>query len=190
MTSFQPNWFLRLLNALHHILSLKVFTVQFSSLGQPDYIIHILDPDVKVACLSLLRVLICTHSSNKQVVDVFWDCSANKCWLIETCLLLIESQSGFPLTLESLLVLGEVTRCNIQLSRPYIRQIVHAISNRLQDPSDVGIQIRCAKALALVCCSILQEMDKEDSSKLSRTFINSFFRLLSRCDYRSNCTSQ
>ena len=64
--------------------------------------------------------------------------------------------------LESLLLIGEVTRSNIQLSQPYLHQIVHSICRKLLTDRDSGIQIRSAKALALVCSSILQEMDKEE----------------------------
>jgi len=85
-----------------------------------------------------------------------------KCWLLEHCLALIDRQVGFPQTLESLLVIGEVTRSNIELSQPYIEHIVHSICEKLLT-NDPGIQIRCAKALALVCSGILQEMDKDES---------------------------
>lgn len=68
--------------------------------------------------------------------------------------------------LESLLVIGEVTRSNLQLSQPYLNDIVHSICRKLVADGDPGIQIRCAKALSLVCSSILQEMDKEDGGLL------------------------
>ena len=74
----------------------------------------------------------------------------------------MEESSGFPLTLESLLVIGEVTRSNLQLSQPYLSAIVHSITQKLLNDQDSGVQIRCAKALSLVCSSILQEMEKLD----------------------------
>lgn len=120
------------------------------------------DPDVKVACLSVLRVLICTHSSHSEIMKLFWDEASKKCWLLEHCLSQIEAPCGFPLTLESLLVIGEVTRCNIELAQLYMEKIVKCICLRLLQDTDPGIQIRCAKALSLVCSSILQEMEKEE----------------------------
>ena len=93
-----------------------------------------------------------------------------KCWLLEQCLSLIQVHSGFPLTLESLLVLGEVSRTNIQLAQPYLEAIIRGICQKLQSDNDPGIQIRGAKALALVCCSILQEMEKEDGGKEYRCY--------------------
>lgn len=85
--------------------------------------------------------------------------------MLEHCLTLIDGQSGFPLTLESLLVIGEVTRSNIRVAQPYFQHIVRSICHKLLTDQDSGIQIRCAKALALVGASILQEMEKEDSGK-------------------------
>ena len=87
---------------------------------------------------------------------------------MEHCLSVIEEQSGFPLTLESLLVVGEVTRCNIKLAQPYIDKIVRFICLKLVHDSDPGIQIRCAKALGLACSSILQEMEKEENGGLTK----------------------
>lgn len=78
---------------------------------------------------------------------------------------LVQAQSGFPLTLESLLVLGEVSRSNIQLAQYHVEAIVHVICHKMQNDSDTGIQIRCAKVLALVCSSILQEMDKDETGE-------------------------
>lgn len=89
-----------------------------------------------------------------------------KCWLLEHCLSQIEAPCGFPLTLESLLVIGEVTRCNIELAQLYMEKIVKCICLRLLQDTDPGIQIRCAKALSLVCSSILQEMEKEECRKI------------------------
>ncbi|KAK4004717.1 hypothetical protein OUZ56_006443 [Daphnia magna] len=123
------------------------------------------DPDVKVACLSVLRILLCARSANPQIVQMFNEEKTGKCWLLEHCLTLIDGQSGFPLTLESLLVIGEVTRSNIRVAQPYFQHIVRSICHKLLTDQDSGIQIRCAKALALVGASILQEMEKEDSDQ-------------------------
>uniref|UniRef100_A0A0P5G552 HEAT repeat-containing protein 6 n=4 Tax=Daphnia magna TaxID=35525 RepID=A0A0P5G552_9CRUS len=123
------------------------------------------DPDVKVACLSVLRILLCARSANPQIVQMFKEEKTGKCWLLEHCLTLIDGQSGFPLTLESLLVIGEVTRSNIRVAQPYFQHIVRSICHKLLTDQDSGIQIRCGKALALVGASILQEMEKEDSDQ-------------------------
>uniref|UniRef100_A0A0P6FSH6 HEAT repeat-containing protein 6 n=1 Tax=Daphnia magna TaxID=35525 RepID=A0A0P6FSH6_9CRUS len=123
------------------------------------------DPDVKVACLSVLRILLCARSANPQIVQMFNEEKTGKCWLLEHCLTLIDGQSGFPLTLESLLVIGEVTRSNIRVAQPYFQHIVRSICHKLLTDQDSGIQIRCGKALALVGASILQEMEKEDSDQ-------------------------
>merc|ERR1740128_505181 len=120
------------------------------------------DPDVKVACLSVLRVLLCTHSSHAEILKLFWDEASKKCWILEHCLSLIETPCVFPLTLESLLVIGEVTRCNIKLAQPYMDEIVKCICLKILQDHDPGIKIRCAKVLSLVCSSILQEMEKEE----------------------------
>ncbi|KAI9561255.1 hypothetical protein GHT06_012211 [Daphnia sinensis] len=123
------------------------------------------DPDVKVACLSVLRILLCARSANPQIVQMFNEEKTGKCWLLEHCLTLIDGQAGFPLTLESLLVIGEVARSNIRVAQPYFQHIVRSICHKLLTDQDSGIQIRCAKALALVGASILQEMEKEDSDQ-------------------------
>ena len=81
---------------------------------------------------------------------------------MEHCLGLIDGHSGFPLTLESLLVIGEVARSNIHIAQPYLEQITHLVCRKLLSDQDSGIQIRCAKVLCLVGASILQEMDKDD----------------------------
>lgn len=78
---------------------------------------------------------------------------------------LIDGQSGFPLTLESLLVIGEVSRSNIRVAQPYFQHTVHSVCRKLLTDQDSGIQIRCVKSLALIGASILQEMDKEDPGK-------------------------
>ena len=67
------------------------------------------------------------------------------------------------MTLESLLVIGEVARSNIRVAQPYFHHIVRSVCRKLLTDQDLGIQIRCAKALALVGASILQEMEKEDN---------------------------
>ena len=90
---------------------------------------------------------------------------SGKCWLLEHCLALIDGQSGFPLTLECLLVIGEVARSNIRVAQSYLQNIVQSVCRKLLTDQDSGIQIRCAKALALVGASILQEMEKEDNGK-------------------------
>ncbi|EFX85475.1 hypothetical protein DAPPUDRAFT_314210 [Daphnia pulex] len=123
------------------------------------------DPDVKVACLSVLRILLCARSTNSSIVQMFHDEKTGKCWLLEHCLALIDGQSGFPLTLESLLVIGEVARSNIRVAQPYFQHIVQSVCRKLLADQDSGIQIRCAKALALVGASILQEMEKEDTNQ-------------------------
>jgi hypothetical protein len=112
-----------------------------------------------------------SHSVNNQS-------SIGKCWLLEHCLALIDGQSGFPLTLESLLVIGEVARSNIRVAQPYFQHIVQSVCRKLLADQDSGIQIRCAKALALVGASILQEMEKEDTSK---DISNSYFEFVQIC---------
>ena len=87
---------------------------------------------------------------------------------------LIDGQSGFPLTLESLLVIGETVRSNIRIAQPYLQHIARSVCHKLLADHDSGIQIRCTKALALVGASILQEVEKEDSGKfnISSAIIN------------------
>lgn len=77
----------------------------------------------------------------------------------------VTGHCGFSLTLESLLVLGQVSRWHLRLAQPYIGRVVHSICDKMIVDDDVGIQIRCAKALALVCSSILQEMDKDEGGE-------------------------
>lgn len=71
------------------------------------------------------------------------------------------------MTLESLLVIGEVTRSNIRVAQPYFQHIVRSVCLKLLTDQDFGIQIRCAKVLGLIGASILQEMDKEDSGNVA-----------------------
>lgn len=83
----------------------------------------------------------------------------------------MSGSSGFPLTLECLLVIGEVSRSNISLAQPYISDIIGAICKKIRECNDVGVEIRAIKSLTLVCSSILQEMEKVEDGKSLISFV-------------------